>query len=173
MGDIFLGRIVKAFGIKGELKFHPSDDFWEAVLKSRRLKLHEESKEGRTTRGVEFIKVRPHGRSYVLAMKGVGDRNAAEAIVGAEMFIDDADIDVDMPEGALPFQLLGMTVKGEEGEELGELTSIVHSAAHDVYEVKNAQREFLVPAVPEFIVSVDLDDRTLVVRTIPGLTDEL
>ena len=32
--EIYLGQIVKPFGIKGELKLLPSQDFWEGVLES-------------------------------------------------------------------------------------------------------------------------------------------
>lgn len=171
MTDIYLGRIVKAFGIRGELKFHPAADFWAEALHSTRLRM-ESPDEDVAAREVVFKKVRPHGTSYVVSMDGIDDRNGAEALVGCEVFLDDADIDVDLPEHPLPYQLIGLTVATEDGDVLGEVTSIVQSAAHDVLEVKGKHNEFLVPAVPEFIVSVDLEQGTLVLRPIPGLIEE-
>ncbi|MBI4720051.1 MAG: hypothetical protein HY770_02230 [Chitinivibrionia bacterium] len=46
--DVYLGRLVKAFWIKGEVKFHPSDDFWDPVLESRELRIVVESSRRRT-----------------------------------------------------------------------------------------------------------------------------
>jgi 16S rRNA processing protein RimM len=171
MTDIYLGRIVKAFGIRGELKFHPAADFWEAALQSKRLRLESPDDEV-AARPVVFKKARPHGTSYVVSMDGIDDRNGAEALVGCEVFLADGEIDVDMPDHPLPYQLIGLSVKTEEGEVLGEVTSVVRSAAHDLLEVKGEHNEFLVPAIAEFVISIDLEEGALVVRPIPGLIEE-
>jgi 16S rRNA processing protein RimM len=172
MTDIYLGRIVKAFGIRGELKFHPSVDFWEDTLGSKQLTMRTQIDGDVVTRPVEFRTSRPHGRSYVVRMDGVNDRSAAEALVGSNIFIGEDDVDVTWPEHALPYQLVGLTVTNEEGETRGEVTSIIHSEAHDVYEITGQQGAFLVPAVPEFVVSIDLESAKMVLRPIPGLIDE-
>jgi 16S rRNA processing protein RimM len=172
MTDIYLGRIVKAFGIRGELKFQPSDDFWESALNSKHLVLHSWLDDEVKRRPAVFLTTRPHGNNFVVKLDGVEDRDAAEAVVGGELFVADDQIDVDMPDGLLPFQLLGITAKTESGEMLGEISSIMHSAAHDIYEITGANGSFLVPAVPEFIISVDAADRTITVRPMPGLIEE-
>ncbi len=170
--DIYLGRIVKAFGIRGELKFHPSDDFWQSVLKSKHLMLRSWSDGEVNRRPAVFLAWRPHGNNSVVKLDGVEDRGTAEALVGSELFIADDRIDIDMPDELLPFQLLGITAKTESGEVLGEVSSIMHSSAHDIYEITGANGSFLVPAVPEFIISVDAADRTMIVRPMPGLMEE-
>lgn len=172
MTDVYLGRIVKAFGIRGELKFHPSDDFWEDVLSSKQLTMNVSSDDKVTERPVVFEQSRPHGKNYVVKMDGVKDRTAAEAMVGAEVFIADDRIDVELPERLLPYQLLGMGAKTETGELLGEISSIVYSSAHDIWEITGPKGSFLVPAIPEFIVSVDESARTIIVRPVPGLIEE-
>lgn len=171
-GEIFLGRIGRAFGIRGELKFHPSDDFWENVLHSKHLRLHTQSDEESSERPVAFHNTRAHGKYYVVRMEGIEDRNAAEALVGCEIFIEPDRIDVELPDHVLPYQIIGMTVESDEGENLGEVTSVVYSAAHDLYQVTGEKGEFLVPAVPEFVVSIDSDSRTMVVKPLPGLIEE-
>ena len=59
MTDIYLGRIVKAFGIRGELKFHPSDDFWEEVLESTKLELYSKKSGDETRVPFEIARKRP------------------------------------------------------------------------------------------------------------------
>ncbi len=170
--DIYLGQIVKAFGIRGELKFHPSEDFWQSVLESKHMMLHSPVDGDVNTRPAVLQAWRPHGSAFVVELDGVEDRDAAEAMVGSELFIADDRIDVDMPDEPLPFQLLGIAAKTESGEVLGEISSILRSKAHDIYEISGASGSFLVPAVPEFIISVDAANRTMIVRTMPGLIEE-
>jgi 16S rRNA processing protein RimM len=172
MPDVYLGRLVKAFGIRGSLKLDPAADFWEGVLESKNLVLRFETAEGTEERGVALAASRPHGKGYVVDIEGVTDRNAAEALAGAELFIDSGGIDVELPEKKLPFQVVGAVVKTPEGKTLGEVTDVLFSPAHDVYEVRGERGAFMVPAVPEFVVSVDPDKREITIRTIPGLVGE-
>ncbi len=79
---------------------------------------------------------------------------------------------MELPEKNLPFQVIGAAVRTTEGKRLGEVTDVFFSPAHDVYEVKGTNGMFMVPAVPEFVVSIDADKREITIRTIPGLVDE-
>ena len=83
MTDVFLGRLVKAFGIRGELKLDPTADFWEDILRSKRLVLRRETDGGIEERPRRAREFRPHGRCYVVDVEGVADRNAAEELVGS------------------------------------------------------------------------------------------
>jgi 16S rRNA processing protein RimM len=169
--EIFLGRLVKPFGIRGELKLHPSPDFWENVLTSKRLLLQRHLDEGQKIHQVTLERSRPHGNNYIVKMEGVEDRNAAETLVGSDLVISTDDIDVSFPGYLLPFQVVGCKVKTEDGATLGEVTSVLFSSAHDLYEIRGGESVFLVPAVPEFIVSMDENGKEMVIRPIPGLLD--
>jgi 16S rRNA processing protein RimM len=172
MADVFLGRLVKAFGLRGEIKFDPAGDFWEDALHSKHLVLRRETDGGIEERTVTLQRFRPHGGCYVVEVEGVEDRNAAEELVGSEFFIDLERIDVDLPEKRLPFQVLGATVKTTQGRVLGEVSAVVYSPAHDLYEVNGKAGSFMIPAVSEFVVSIDDEKREIIIRTIPGLVDE-
>jgi 16S rRNA processing protein RimM len=172
MTDVFIGRVVKAVGIRGELKLDPSADFWEGVLRSRNLVLLVETEAGIEQRTFVVERFRPHKTGYVVGIRGVTDRNHAEALVGGDVVIDPSGIDVELPSGKLPFQVLGSRVLSAEGKVLGVVTSILHSPAHDLYEVTGEKGTFMVPAVSEFVKSIDDRKRELVIETIPGLIDE-
>jgi 16S rRNA processing protein RimM len=172
MSHVFLGRLVKAFGIRGELKLEPAEDFWEEAFGSTRLVLRREAGSQYEDRAVELESYRPHGNSYVVSVKGVSSRNDAEAIVGADLLIDRAGIDVPLPEKPRPFQVVGASVRSVDGQALGEVVEVVFSTAHDVYRIRGAAGTFLVPAVPQFIVAIDGEKKEMVIRTIPGLVDE-
>ncbi len=170
--DIYLGRIVKAFGLRGELKFRPSDNFWEALFRSGNLVLRTQTDGETLSRSVAIEKSRPPGGGYVITVAGADDRNAAENLVGSEIFIGEELIDVERPEELLPYQLLGMTARAEDGEVLGAVSGVLFSNAHDIYEITGPKGSLLIPAVPEFIVSIEESTRTIVVRRMPGLIED-
>lgn len=170
--EILLGTIVKPFGIKGEVKLAPSEDFWEGVLSSSSLYLNVPAEGGETRRELTLKNSRSHQRSYLLTLEGVEDRTSAESLVGASLCIAEEDIDVTMPSEPLPFQVMGCTVRTTAGEEVGVVEGILFSRAHRIYEVKGPRGWNLVPAVDEFIVSIDLEAKEMVIRTIPGLLDD-
>lgn len=169
--SVFLGRFVKPFGIKGELKFVGSDDFWPEALGSKKLELRRPVENGFESGPVPIERIRPHGNHFVVKLEGVDDRNGAELQVGGELFLDSEDLDVPLPDYELPFQVLGLTVRTEENRVIGRVASVMYSAAHPVYVVDGENGEVLIPAVPEFIVSRDEPAGEIVIRPIDGLLD--
>jgi 16S rRNA processing protein RimM len=67
--------------------------------------------------------------------------------------------------------LIGMTVADEAGNELGCLEAIFDTPAHQVFVVRQAGREALIPAVKEFVKAVDVAQGRIIVRTIEGLVE--
>ena len=67
--------------------------------------------------------------------------------------------------------LIGLPVKhADTGEVIGTLTQVDSRGYADLYTVKTAEGEALVPAVPQFVPQIDPDD-AVYVRPIPGLLD--
>ena len=170
---VFLGSIVKAFGIKGEMKFVGSDDFWPGVLDSKKLELQRFVDGRLVCRTVEIERWRAHGRNHVIKVKDINDRNGAEDEVGGELFVETGHLDVELPDEELPFQVIGKTVKTEDGRVLGPVVDVMFTAAHSVYEVQTREGNIMIPAVPEFIVADDSEENgEITIRTIPGLLDQ-
>lgn len=170
---VFLGSIVKAFGIKGEMKFVGSDDFWPGVLESKKLELRRLVRGRAVGRSVDIERWRAHGNNHVIKVKGIDDRNGAEDEVGGELFVETAGLDVALPDEVLPFQVIGKTVKTEDGRVLGPVIEVIFSAAHAVYEVETENGRVMIPAVPEFIIAGDSEKSgEIIIRTIPGLLDQ-
>jgi len=169
--ELYLGKFVKAFGIKGELKFLGSDDFWGGVLASEELVVQRLADGELEQRPLRIERFRPHGGTFVVKVEGIDDRNAAEAEVGSEVFIDLDRLDVELPEEELPYQVLGFAVKLEDGSAVGTVTSLVFSVAHNVYEVTGDDGVVLIPAIPEFVVARDEEKAEITIRPIPGLID--
>jgi 16S rRNA processing protein RimM len=169
---IHLGRFVKAFGIRGELKLYLSDDFWAEALDSNVLFVAREADDGATRLPVHVERAQPHGGQYIVKLDGCDDRDDAEEQVGADLFLDAKKLDVALPDRELPHQAMGMTVRIEDGRVLGKVTSVLVGPAQNVYEVTGDDGKVaLIPAVPAFIVRRDDERGEIVIRVIPGLVD--
>jgi 16S rRNA processing protein RimM len=170
--EIFIGHLVRPFGIKGELKLVPSQDFWEEVLDSNRLILRLKGNGDASGKPFQLKRFRRQKKYYVLTAEGISDRTAAESLVGGELFVTTEGLDVDLPDKMLPFQIIGSFVQSEDGDALGEVTDVIFTPGHDLYEVTGEKGTFLVPAVPEFVIAMDTNEQKIVIRTIPGLVDD-
>jgi 16S rRNA processing protein RimM len=66
-----------------------------------------------------------------------------------------------------------LRVVEENGNFLGTVSNVIQNRAHDLFEVECVNRsKFLIPSVEEFILNLDMENRTMTVRLIEGLLDE-
>lgn len=110
--------------------------------------------------------LRRHQGLLLLRLAEFPDRNAVETLRGVRVRVP-RDRFEPLPDGEwYEWQLLGLPVRTESGESLGTLDKIHFSpVANDVWETESA----LIPAVEQFVVSVDTTGDGVVVRDDPGL----
>ena len=110
-------------------------------------------------------------RQFVLMdLEGIDSEEAANALRATVVYA--AREDLPLEEGdAFIVDLLGLPVRdADTGEVLGELVDINTAGVRDLYIVRTASGDHMVPAVPEFLIRIDPDD-AIYVRPIPGLLD--
>lgn len=110
-------------------------------------------------------------RQFVLMdLEGVDSEEAANALRGTVVFAAREDLPIEEGDVFI-VDLIGLPVKhADSGELLGELKDVNTRGARDLYIVKTLTGEYMVPAVPEFVVKIDTDD-AVYIRPIPGLLD--
>ena len=166
---ILIGRLAGAHGMRGGLKlisYAESLDVFTAGLPVR----------ARSADGAEAVyevgEVRPQGRGAVLFLAGVTHRSQAEALVGCDLFIEKATLPA-LPEGTYYWaDLIGLEVVSVDGRSLGRLESILETGSNDVYVVKGAGKEILIPALKSVVKAVDLAARRVRVDLPEGLDQE-
>ncbi|MFI8594902.1 ribosome maturation factor RimM [Microbacterium sp. NPDC078428] len=169
-----VGRLVKAHGLKGALK----------------LELYTDDPGGRFTPGATFTLQVPesspwHGKPLtvrefrwmnghpVAFFEGVDDRNAAEALVRAILWIDaDATAEPSEPDAWYDHQLTGLDVV-RDGVSVGRVIRVEHLPAQDLLIVKAGEREIMVPFVGAIVPEVDVDAGRVVVTPPAGLFEDL
>ena len=105
----------------------------------------------------------------ILQLHGLNTLEGARALVG-QMITVPLEAVPQLPEGEyFHFQLLGLRVLTQEGEDLGRINDILVTGSNDVYVVNGPTGEVLVPALVDVIVNVDLDQGIMVVSLFDGL----
>ena len=77
-----------------------------------------------------------------------------------------------LPEGRYYwFELIGMEVFTEEGEQLGTIVDIVETGSNDVYVMKHGKKEVYIPATAEVVKEIDRYGKRMVIHLMDGLME--
>lgn len=126
-------------------------------------------------RSFEVLDLRPQGNVVVVRLKGVGDRNAAEALNGTELFVDRAALSEELEEEEFYHaDLVGMDVVDERGESVGKVSAVQNYGAGDILEIRGpGLNGVLVPFTKAAVPVVDVAMRTVRIDTIAaGLAED-
>ena len=110
---------------------------------------------------LKVVWAKPHSKSILLSLEGIRNRDQAEELVGSELFIEKAALEV-LEEGTYYWtDILGLSVYSLAGDYIGEVSSIVQTGSNDVYVVKRMdgtiEKEVLIPALVSVVREIDLD----------------
>lgn len=183
-----VGRVLGAWGVKGGIKVQPFSSDPQALFSSKRWFLRPpEGAEGgfavpsaaiaRLGGPARVIQARQQGEAVVATLHDVDDRDAAEALRGARIFVSRASFPTAAPDEFYWVDLIGLAVVNREGQALGEVTGLIETGAHSVLRIRPpaadqarptssqgpAASERLVPFVGAYVDQVDLARRLIVV----------
>lgn len=159
---------MKPLGLKGEVKLRQGDDFWAEALRSEHLLLLQ----GDERRPVRVSRARLHSPGMqALCLDGVERREDAEQLIGAELLLEAAELDVPQPPEARPFQLRGIQVFLPDGTLLGTIEEVLPMPAQDVFVVRSGEKEYKIPDAPPIVRELDLERRVMHIDPIPGLLE--
>jgi 16S rRNA processing protein RimM len=113
---------------------------------------------------------RPTPRGFLLVLAGVGDRNAAEALRGATLEADRADLALDEDDVLLQ-DLVGCRVVRVDGSPWGEVVGLDLGPQARLI-IRDGAVERLLPLVDAFVVAVDLPGRLITVDPPDGLPED-
>ncbi len=160
--QVLVGEVAAPFGVRGEVKVFPllDDPAYLKRLPGLRLKWSGGTQETR-----RVVSVRQNQGFCVVAFEGIVDRNAAERLRGARLFVRPEELPPLEADAYYDWQLVGLQVRTESGRDLGRIEKVHFYPANDVYETPVA----LIPAIADVIIEVALDRSEMRVRDIPGL----
>ena len=166
-----VGRIADAWGVKGWFKVLPHSSSPEALFSSKRWYLQPSERGAKTFAGTVLLAIRQakeHSDSVVAWAQGVDDRNAAEALRGARIFVPRSSFPSTASEDEFYWvDLIGLPVVNREGVALGEVRELMATGPQTVlvlaFEQDGKAHERMIPFVSAFVDKVDLPGRCITV----------
>ena len=163
-----VGVITSPHGLRGEVKVYPTTDdpsrfkiLKELILKEKR------SERVLKVRSVKFFK-----QFVILGFEGLNRIEDVESLRQCPLLVERKD--------AVPLEedeyyiadLIGLSVRREDGTEIGTLKEVLETGAIDVYVVgREGQKDLLLPAISQCILDVQPEEGFITVHIMEGLED--
>ena len=161
-----VGVIAGTHGLKGEVKVFPTTDDPERFLDLKNVILDLGRNERvLTIRSVKFFK-----KFVILGFKEFVRIEDVEKLKGTDLLIPREEaMPLEEGEYYIP-DLLGLRVETSDGRALGVIKDVIVTGANNVYDVQDEEGcRILIPAIPQCIDDVSLEDGLMKVTLLPGL----
>ena len=162
-----LGKVNNTHGLRGEVKF----DYWcdgvDYLKQLERVYLDDGGNSSLT-----LLSVRPQKNIAILKFNEITTIEQAEQLKGKTLYCNRDDVELD--DGAYYLaDIIGCSVvNANSGKVYGEICDIMNYGSCDIYDVKCGKKHSLVPATPDIISEIDIENRIVRINEMKGLFDE-
>jgi len=164
---VAVAEIARPHGVKGELRLRVYSG--DPTLLLRRPPIRIRRKDGKVADG-RLLTARPVDKAILVDLEGVPDRNAAEAMRGAEILVERSQF-APLEEGEFyACDIEGARAELVTGEAVGTVTGLQTYPTCDVLLIERDGKRLEVPIVPQFVESVDADAKLVKLVTLDGLS---
>ena len=166
---IEIGGVLKAIGLDGLC----SVELYGNTLSDADLPFNLFiGKDLQNLRDAVVCKLEQRNKTVVCLFQDVNDRDAAEALRGLSMYIQQERLPSLDENKFYHFELQGMMVFAQSGEQLGVVESVFNYPSTEALEVRLTDRSMVtVPFLPDCIVQVDKKDKRIVINK--GFLEEI
>jgi 16S rRNA processing protein RimM len=161
---LIIGRVIKPHGIRGEVRVQIITDTPERFEWLETVYVGERHPQLITIEPVRF-----HKTFVLIKFAGIDTREGAVSLRNELLLVPESEA-VPLEEGEYYlYQLIGLDVYTDEGEQLGELAEVLETNANNVFVVKGDRGEVLLPDTEEVIINIDFENGRMEVHLLPGL----
>jgi 16S rRNA processing protein RimM len=173
---IEVGRVLGAWGVKGGIKVKPFSADPQALFSSKRWFIQPPEASAVAPRPpgakafaplpnlLRVLSAKEHGDGVVATVHDVADRDAAEALRGARIFVSRTSFPTPDADEFYWVDLIGLSVINKNDEVLGTVTGLMETGPHCVLQVQAEapdSPERLIPFVDAYVGKVDLPARQI------------
>lgn len=156
---IYIGDIVNTHGIKGEVKIISHFKYKSSVfIKGTPLYV------GSSHEKLVINSYRHHKVFDMVTFVGINDINDVLKYKGESVYIDKNEVMID---GILNEDIIDMDVYNDN-DYVGRVSDILNNGVYDILVVGKS----LIPNIPEFVSSIDVDNRKIYINVIEGILNE-
>jgi len=158
-----VGFVSGAYGLVGGVRVRPFSAEADALLHAKTWWIDKPS-----LHDVEVKRAKLHGGDVVVTMAGIAERDIAEALKGASVFIRRSDFpQLDEENEFYWSDLIGLAVENQQGESLGTVADMMSNGPQSIlrveYQAEGTAQERLIPFVDQFVIKVDKDAKKIIV----------
>ena len=151
---IVLGRVSGLYGVQGWVKVFSYTEPREAILGYRDCLLGRDGE----WHSARIVEGRRHGKTVIVRMDAVQDRDAAAEWIGADIAVQRSSLPDTLADEYYWADLEGLQVVRRDDRTLGTVAYMLATGAHDVMVVQG-DKEILIPFVPgRTVLDVNLAD---------------
>lgn len=163
-----VGEIVGTHGVHGEMRVNPWCDSPAFLKKFKKLYLDEKGE-----KNLNVKSAREHGNVALLVVDGIDTVEKAQAMRSKILYIkrDDARL---QKGNYFIAELIDCTVYDADDESIiyGIISDVSETGANDVWHIEKEGREYLIPAIKDVVVSVDVEEGKILIRPLKGIFDD-
>lgn len=178
-----VARVLGAWGIKGGIRLKPYAANPQALFSSKRWFVEPGQRQaglpprvrpqpaGPMPRLLRVVQAREHGDGVVATCHELIDRDAAEALAGARIFVSRASFPTPDDNEFYWVDLIGLSVRTRDGLVLGTVTTLIETGPHCVLCIRphaTDAAEVLIPFVDAYVDRVDCESRMITVDWDPS-----
>lgn len=168
MEKVAIGKILRAWGVKGELLILPLTDELSRFTQVEKVFIADsENKEAiyRIKRSRIF-----QGK-VLLQLESVENREKANSLKGKYLEISKENVPSLPDDRYYIFELIGSQVKSFKGERIGEVKEVLFFPANDILVVRKGSKEYYIPFIKDVIKKIDIKEKLIVIEPISGLLE--
>ncbi len=165
--DLFkVGVITNAHGVHGEVKVFPTTDDVKRFKKAKELLLDN----GKEIKTVKLSSVKFFKQFVIIKFDGIDDMDTALTFKNNELLVTRENAVKCAKDEYFIADLIGLNVCDEFNAPVGVISNVFQTGANDVYEIeKEDKTTFLIPAIKECILNVDIDNKLMTIHIMDGL----
>ncbi|MDH5541398.1 MAG: ribosome maturation factor RimM [Nitrospinota bacterium] len=174
---ISIGRFLKPFAVKGEIKFEPyyPDQLSHKDIKPGFTGVAESAEADDPFNSGKKIKItasRQMNRFWMFRFAEYNSPEEVSELTNLDLWVERSSLPSLSNDQYLDADLIDCSVFDEEGKELGVIYDVIITGANDVWEVHAKDgKEIMIPVIDEVVLSVDIDEGKITVRLLDGLLE--
>ncbi len=167
--QLLIGQILKAHGLKGEVKIKAFADDLSRFNQLKEVTL--EDRDGKALDTLRIKRARIVGRDVYLTFWDIADRNAAEELRGKMLSVPREKAQKLAANSWYVCDLVGLDVY-EGDTPLGKIKEVLDTGSQDLLVIAQAgERDLYVPFMEHLLVDVDLQEGTMRLELPDGLLE--
>lgn len=165
-----IGLITSPHGVRGEVNILPLTDDPSRFRTAKDILILDAS--GKTETSAKIVSANVSGRKVFARIEDIDTPEEAQKLRSKYIAVKRSDAVILPDNSYFVCDIIGCEVFLEDGQLLGSVNDVLETGANDVYSIKRSgSKDLLVPAVKEFIRSVDIAAGRIVVKLPEGLED--